>query len=33
VIEWNERTIISAIKRLSRNEETAQWETIDFNLD
>jgi len=33
VIEWNERTIISAIKRLARNEETAQWETIDFNLD
>lgn len=33
VIEWNERTIISGIKRLARNEDTAQWETIDFNLD
>ena len=33
VIEWNERTIISAIKRLARNEDTAQWETIDFTLD
>jgi len=33
VIEWNERTIISAIKRLARNEDTAQWETIEFNLD
>jgi len=33
VIEWNERTIISGIKRLARNEDTAQWETIEFNLD
>jgi hypothetical protein len=33
VIEWNERTIISAIKRLARNEDTAQWETIEFTLD
>jgi len=33
VIDWNERTIISSIKRLARNEETAHWETIDFNLD
>jgi len=33
VIEWNERIIISAIKRLARNEETAQWETINFKLD
>jgi len=33
VVEWNERTIISGIKRLARNEDTAQWETIDFNLD
>lgn len=33
VIEWNERTIISGIKRLARNEDTAQWETIDFNMD
>lgn len=33
VIEWNERTIISGIKRLARNEDTAQWETIEFTLD
>ncbi len=33
VVEWNERTIISGIKRLARNEDTAQWETLDFNLD
>lgn len=33
VIEWNERTIISGIKKLARNEDTAMWETVDFNLD
>ncbi len=33
IIEWNERTMIEAIKRLGRNEETAQWEVIDFDLD
>ena len=33
IVEWNERTIISGIKRLGRNEDTAQWETLDFNLD
>jgi len=33
VIEWNERTIISGIKRLARNENTAQWESIEFTLD
>ena len=33
VIEWNERTMISAIKRLARNEATDQWETIEFKLD
>jgi len=33
VIEWNERTIISGIKRLARNEDTEQWETIEFSLD
>ncbi|MAF83366.1 MAG: hypothetical protein QGG54_06805 [Gammaproteobacteria bacterium] len=33
VIDWNERTIISGIKRLARNEDTAQRETIDFDLE
>jgi len=33
IIEWNERTMIEAIKRHGRNEETAQWEVIDFDLD
>ena len=33
MIDWNERTMIEAIKRHGRNEETAQWEVIDFDLD
>ena len=33
VVEWNERSIISAIKLLARNEDTAQWESLDFTLD
>lgn len=33
VIEWNERTMISAIKRLARGEDSSQWETVEFTLD
>jgi len=33
IIEWNDRTLIRAIKRLGRNEDTAQWEVIEFTLD
>ena len=33
IVEWNDRVIISAIKRLARGEDTAQWETIEFKLD
>lgn len=33
IIEWNERTMIDAIKRHGRNEETSQWEVIEFDLD
>jgi len=33
IIEWNDREIINAIKRLARNEETSKWEVIDIDLD
>lgn len=33
IIDWNDRAMISAIKRLGRGEETAQWEVIDFDMD
>ena len=29
-IEWNDRELVDAIKRLGRGEDTARWETIDF---
>lgn len=32
-IEWNDRALIEAIKLYGRNEETAQWEVIEFDLD
>ena len=33
VIEWNERSLISGIKKLARDEDTAMWEMVEFNLD
>lgn len=33
VIEWNERTLVDAIKRQARHEETTRWDTIEFKLD
>lgn len=33
IIDWNDRAIIEAIKRLGRNEDTSEWEVIDFDLD
>jgi len=33
VIDWNDRAMINAIKKLGRGEETAQWEVIDFDMD
>jgi hypothetical protein len=33
MIEWNDRSLINAIKKLARGEDTSQWETIEFTLD
>lgn len=33
IIEWNDRTLINAIKKLGRGEDTSQWEVIEFTLD
>lgn len=30
VVEWNERTLVDALKRQARGEDTARWEVIDF---
>jgi hypothetical protein len=33
VVDWNDRTIAEAIKRLARNDRSGQWEVIEFKLD
>jgi hypothetical protein len=33
MVDWNDRTIVDAIRRLARGEDTAHWETIEFKLD
>ena len=33
IVDWNDRALISAIKKLGRGEDTAQWEVIDFDMD
>lgn len=33
IVEWNERAMIDSIKRHGRNEDTSQWEVIEFELD
>ncbi len=33
VVEWNDRAITDAIRRLARGEDTAQWDVIEFDPD
>jgi len=33
IVDWNNRTITEGIKRLARNDNSGQWEVIDFKLD
>ena len=33
LVEWNDRVITDGIRRLARNEDTAQWEVIEFDPD
>lgn len=33
VVDWNERSLVDAIRRQARHEETTRWETIEFKLD
>jgi hypothetical protein len=32
-IEWNDRSIVDAVRELARHETTGRWETIEFKLD
>lgn len=33
IVDWNDRTISEAVKRLARNDRSGQWEVIEFKLD
>lgn len=33
VVEWNDRSITDAIRKLARGEDTSQWEVIEFDMD
>lgn len=33
MVDWNDRSITDAIKRLARKDSAGQWEVIDFKLD
>jgi hypothetical protein len=33
VSAWNERTLIDALRRQARHQETTRWDTIEFKLD
>jgi hypothetical protein len=33
IVDWNDRAITEAIKRLARHDQSGQWEVIEFKLD
>lgn len=33
VCPWNERSLVDALKRQARHEDTHRWETIEFKID
>jgi hypothetical protein len=33
IVDWNDRAITDAIRRLARHEQTGQWDVIEFTLD
>lgn len=33
VSSWNERSLIDALRRQARHQETTRWDTIEFKLD
>ena len=33
VIEWNDRAIIEAVRRLARGDNTGAWDVIEFDMD
>lgn len=33
IVDWNDRAITEAIKRLARHDSSGQWEVIEFTLE
>ena len=33
MIDWDKRSLIDAIRRQARHEDTTRWDTIEFKLD
>jgi hypothetical protein len=33
VVEWDERALVDAVRRLARHEDTTRWDVIEFKLD
>jgi hypothetical protein len=33
VVDWDERALVDALKRLARGEDTSRFDTIEFKLD
>jgi hypothetical protein len=32
-VSWDERSLVDAIRRQARHEETTRWDTIEFKMD
>ncbi len=32
-VEWDERALLGAIRRLARGEDTGRWDVVEFTLD
>jgi hypothetical protein len=33
MVEWDERALVNAIRRLARGEQKGQWDVVEFTLD
>ena len=33
LVEWDKRTLVDAIRKHARHEDTQRWDTIEFKLD
>lgn len=33
MVEWDERALVGAIRRLARGDQTGQWDVVEFTLD